>query len=56
MLYVLATSAQKRVARLDKVMFDIQRHRKLDELELKKDSPKSSNDSPGSKTPNDNKT
>lgn len=29
-----ATCAQKRVARLDKVMYDIQRHRKLDELEM----------------------
>ncbi|KAF8772962.1 PAXIP1-associated glutamate-rich protein 1A-like [Argiope bruennichi] len=51
-----ATSAQRRVARLDKVMFDIQRHRKLDELELQKSSPQSSN-SPGSKaSSNDNKT
>ncbi|KFM80295.1 PAXIP1-associated protein 1, partial [Stegodyphus mimosarum] len=32
------SSAQKRVARLDKVMYDIQRHRKLDELELQKSS------------------
>ncbi|GFT59589.1 uncharacterized protein NPIL_195621 [Nephila pilipes] len=51
-----ATSAQKRIARLDKVMFDIQRHRKLDELELQKGSPQSSNNSPISKTPNENKT
>ncbi|KAG8181092.1 hypothetical protein JTE90_016605 [Oedothorax gibbosus] len=50
-----ATSAQKRVARLDKVMFDIQRHRKLDELELKKDSPASASGSPRAKTPNDTK-
>ncbi|GIY87085.1 uncharacterized protein CDAR_255911 [Caerostris darwini] len=49
------TSAQRRVARLDKVMFDIQRHRKLDELEQQKSSPQSSN-SPSSRTSNtDNK-
>ncbi|GIY84175.1 uncharacterized protein CEXT_590311 [Caerostris extrusa] len=45
------TSAQRRVARLDKVMFDIQRHRKLDELEQQKSSPQSSN-SPSSRTSN----
>ncbi|GFW32486.1 uncharacterized protein TNCV_676451 [Trichonephila clavipes] len=51
-----ATSAQKRIARLDKVMFDIQRHRKLDELELQKSSPQSSNNSPVSKAPTESKT
>ncbi|XP_015921007.1 PAXIP1-associated glutamate-rich protein 1 [Parasteatoda tepidariorum] len=45
-----ATSAQKRVARLDKVMFDIQRHRKLDELELQKSLSDSTCSSPSSKT------
>lgn len=49
-IIVSATSAQKRVARLDKVMFDIQRHRKLDELELQKSLSDSTCSSPSSKT------
>lgn len=34
-----ANSAQKRIARLDKVMFDIRRYRKMDELEHRKIAP-----------------
>lgn len=48
-----ASSAQKRVARLDKVMYDIQRHRKLDELEMQLNI---SANSPGSKPSIDAKT
>ncbi|XP_054715927.1 PAXIP1-associated glutamate-rich protein 1-like [Uloborus diversus] len=50
------TSAQRRVARLDKVMFDIQRHRKLDELELQKDLAEANASSPKVGTTMENKT